>query len=115
MILAAKGAGCDAVKFQTFKASEFCGDPQQMFTYTSQGKEVTESMLSMFSRYEFTKEQWQELKKYCDENSICFLSTPQNVSDLELLLSIGINAIKVGSDDFTNIPLLKEYKKQTFQ
>ena len=38
MIIAAKVAGCDAVKFQTFKASEFCGDPQQMFTYTSQGK-----------------------------------------------------------------------------
>lgn len=111
MIIAAKVAGCDAVKFQTFKASEFCGDPQQMFTYTSQGKEVTESMLGMFSRYEFTTEQWQELKDYCDESSICFLSTPQNVSDLDLLLTIGIDAIKVGSDDFTNIPLLKEYKK----
>ena len=64
MILAAKGAGCDAVKFQTFKASEFCGDPQQMFTYTSQGREVTESMLSMFSRYEFTKEQC--VQRYLD-------------------------------------------------
>ena len=38
-----------------------------------------------------------------------FLSTPENRSDLDLLLELGIPAIKVGSDDFTNIPLLKDY------
>jgi len=32
MIETAKEVGADAVKFQTFKAEEFCGDPEQMFT-----------------------------------------------------------------------------------
>ena len=54
MIRAAKAAGADAVKFQTFKADEFCGDPAQMFSYKSQGKEITESMLEMFRRHEFS-------------------------------------------------------------
>jgi len=31
------------------------------------------------------------------------------LTDLELLLEIGIPAVKIGSDDFTNIPLLKSY------
>jgi len=109
MIETAKEVGADAVKFQTFKAEEFCGDPEQMFTYQSQGKTVTESMLEMFRRYEFTPEQWREIKVHCDTVGITFFSTPQNRSDLDLLMSIGVPAIKVGSDDFTNLPLLRSY------
>jgi len=110
MVRVAKAAGADSVKFQTFKASEFVGDPNQMFTYQSQGKEVTESMLEMFQRYEFSDDQWLEIKQYCDSQGILFLSTPQNTSDLELLQKIGIDAIKVGSDDFTNTVLVGHYK-----
>ena len=54
-------AGADAVKFQTFKAEEFCGDPNQMFTYKSNGKEITEPMLDMFKRYELP-EKLREIK-----------------------------------------------------
>tara|TARA_Y100001936_G_scaffold209760_1_gene216117 strand:+ start:1973 stop:3031 length:1059 start_codon:yes stop_codon:yes gene_type:complete len=109
MIEVAKQSGLNAIKFQTFKAQEFCGDPSQTYTYKSQGKEVTESMLEMFSRYEFSKNEWKQIKQKCVSEGITFLSTPQNFSDLKLLLELGIDAIKVGSDDFTNIPLLKKY------
>lgn len=111
MIDAAKAAGADAVKFQTFKAEEFCGDPEQTFTYQSQGKPVTESMLAMFKRYEFPPEAWQEIKTYSDKAGITFFSTPQNSSDLDLLMEVDVPAIKVGSDDFTNLPLLRDYVK----
>ena len=109
MILVARQSGADAIKFQTFKAEEFIADPGLPFTYKSQGKEVTESMLEMFRRYEFTFDEWREIKAECDRNDIVFLSTPQNISDLLLLLKIGVPALKIGSDDFTNIPLLKRY------
>lgn len=111
MIEAAKTAGADAVKFQTFKAEEFCGDPDQTFTYQSQGKTVTESMLEMFKRYEFPAETWREIKAHCDAIGITFFSTPQNRSDLDLLMKIGVPALKIGSDDFTNLPLLRDYVK----
>jgi len=63
MIEAAKAAGADAVKFQTFKAEEFCGDPDQTFTYQSQGKTITESMLEMFKRYEFRRKPGRKSKR----------------------------------------------------
>jgi sialic acid synthase SpsE len=109
MIEVAKRSGADAVKFQTFKADEFVADAGQTFTYRSQGESVTESMLEMFRRYELSEADWRAIREKCGEEEILFLSTPQNRSDLDLLLNIGIAAIKVGSDDLTNLPLIRSY------
>jgi N,N'-diacetyllegionaminate synthase len=109
MVRIARESGADAIKFQTFRAAEFVGDPAQTYTYRSQGKEITESMLTMFRRCELPREAWFAIKAECDRQGITFFSTPQNRSDLDLLLEIGVPAVKVGSDDFTNLPLLKSY------
>ncbi len=111
MINIAKDVGCNSVKFQTFKASELIEDPNLTYTYKSQGKEVTESMLDLFTRYEFDEKQWLKIKDRCSQENIHFLSTPQNHSDLAILQKVGIDAIKVGSDDFNNVHLLKKYAK----
>ncbi len=112
MISAAKTAGADAVKFQTFKADGFVGNRAQTFTYRSRGKTVTEPQYDLFKRLELPDDAWRALKRRCEKEGILFLSTPQNRSDLDLLLSVGIPAIKVGSDDFTNLPLLKDYASE---
>lgn len=109
MIEAARAAGADAVKFQTFRAAELVANREQLFTYRSQGKEVTESMLAMFERYELAADAWKTIKAACERAGVIFFSTPQNRSDLDLLLDVGVPAIKVGSDDFTNLPLLRSY------
>ena len=112
LIELAKDAGADAVKFQTFKAEEFCGDPDQQFSYLSEGKEVTESMLTMFKRMELSLGDWEKINSHAKHLGIQFFSTPQNYSDLELLLGLGVPAIKVGSDDLTNLPLISTYSKK---
>ncbi len=111
MVAAARDCGADAVKFQTFKATEFVGDPDLMFSYQSQGRTVTESMLAMFQSMEFSPAQWRIISQACGDAGIMFLSTPQNVGDLDILLELGLPAIKVGSDDFNNLPLLRAYAK----
>ena len=111
MINLAKSAGCDAVKFQTFKAREVCNNTEQTYTYKSQGVEITESMLEMFLRFELPHSAWPVIKKECEDIDIQFFSTPQNLSDLQILEEVGIPAIKVGSDDFTNLPLLRSYSE----
>ena len=65
----------------------------------------------MFKRCEFSKDEWYKIKEKCDKEKILFLSTPENRTDLDLLLQIGIPAIKVGSDELVNIPLLKDFTK----
>ena len=109
MIDVAKTSSVDAIKFQTFKTSELVSDSNQKYTYKSQGKKITESMYDMFKRCELDKKDWKKIKKKCDEKKIVFLSTPQNKTDLDLLLDLGISAIKIGSDDFINLPLIKQY------
>lgn len=109
MIRTAKECDADAIKFQTYKVAELIDDKNLAYTYRSQGKEVTESMFDLFSRFEFSPSEWTRIKSECDRVGIAFLSTPQNYSDLELLLDLGIDAVKIGSDDFNNIPLLKKY------
>lgn len=110
MIDEAKKAGANCVKFQTFKAEEFVSDVSQTYTYKSQGKEVTESMIEMFIRYQFTKEEWIEIVEYCESKDILFSSTAQNKSDLDFLMSITeLPFLKVGSDDLTNLELLSHY------
>lgn len=111
MISVAKESGANAVKFQTFKANEFIHDPTVTFTYQSNGISKTESMLEMFTRYELKLSDWKLIKEECDRQNILFLSTPQNFSDLEVLMQLGVPAIKIGSDDFNNLPLLKQYSK----
>ncbi|HMA51644.1 MAG TPA: N-acetylneuraminate synthase family protein [Magnetospirillaceae bacterium] len=109
MIDAGREAGCTSVKFQTFKAEELVLDPTVTYTYKSQGEEITEAQIDMFRRYELDEADFRRLKQRCEERGLVFLSTPQNRSDLDILLRIGVEAVKVGSDDFSNIPLLKSY------
>jgi sialic acid synthase SpsE len=110
MIRLAREAGADVVKFQTFKAKEFVADHTLTYTYTSQGREITEPQIDMFKRHEFSPAQWRAIRDHCAQEGITFLSTAQNPGDLELLLDLGMEAIKVGSDDFTNLPLLRHYR-----
>lgn len=114
MIDAVKKAGADCIKFQTYHVDDLFTDKDLTYTYKSQGKEVTESQYEMFKRCMFTKDEWGEIMKYCKKQGVVFATTAQNPSDLDLILSIGdIAFIKVGSDDLTNILLLRNYAKMS--
>lgn len=106
MIGVAKDAGVDAVKFQTFHADDVCS-PDQMYTYQSQGQEVTEPRIEIFRRSELPDEAWPKLKAECDRIGITFLSTPETPRDLDILLPLGIPAIKIGSDNLTRHSMLR--------
>lgn len=116
MILAAKKAGADAVKLQSFVTEDFVGDKNLKYTYKSQGKTVTESQYKMFKRLEINKKTQAELFKYAKKIGIIIFSTPQDNSfkSVDYLCGAGMNmpAIKVGSDDLTNLPMLRHYAKK---
>lgn len=109
MIETAKKAGVSAIKFFTYKTEEFIIDSKLKYTYKSQNKEILESMKEMFQRCELSSDDWKKIKQKCDEENIIFLSTPENISDLKFLIQLGMKVIKIGSDDFTNIPMIRKF------
>jgi sialic acid synthase SpsE len=111
MVDVAKSCGVDAIKFQTFNADEFIADKKITYSYFSKGKKIRESMHAMFKRHELKEDDWRIIKNRCKKAKITFLSTAQNYTDLKLLLRLNMRAIKVGSDDFTNTPLIQKYSK----
>lgn len=98
MVEVAAECGADIVKFQTFKADQFCRPDDKLYP--------------AFKAAELPDDAWKRLKRRADREGITFLSTPQNRTDLDLLLEAGVQGIKIGSDDFTNLPLIRDYANE---
>lgn len=107
MIDAIADVGCDCVKFQTFSAAEFCNNPDDVYEYVSQGKVVRESMLEMFQRLELKRDEFVKLFAHARERGLAAMSTPTDRAAVDLLVDIGVEAFKVGSDDLVYSPFLK--------
>lgn len=108
MIDAAASAGADYVKFQSFKAEKLVTPDALRSSYIVKGSHKGESFKDLLKRLELNKEGHIILKKYCDDKNIKFLSTPFDVESFKLLLTLGIDVVKVASGDLTNIPFLRE-------
>jgi len=107
LVDAAKRAGADAVKFQTFKSEKIVTPDAEQAEYQKKNIGKKESQYDMLKRLELSYKDFEELKKYCDKKKIIFLSTPHSSNeDVDLIAKL-CPAIKVGSGDLTNIPILK--------
>jgi sialic acid synthase SpsE len=60
----------------------------------------------MIKRYELTYDEFKQLKKYCDQKKILFLSTPHSFDAIDFLEDL-VPAYKFGSGDLTNTPALQ--------
>jgi N,N'-diacetyllegionaminate synthase len=106
LVEAAAAAGADAVKFQTFTAAELASAAAPKAAYQAEN-DGEGSQLQMLKRLELSPEQNHELATHCRKCGIKFLSTAFGVRELELLLKLGIGAIKVPSGEVTHRPLLE--------
>lgn len=106
-IEAAAEAGADAVKFQNYRIEDFLFDGSLTYTYSSKGREFTESLWDICKRCEMKREWLPLLKKLCDDLNVVFLSTPTSESGVNDLVDIGVTMIKNGSDYLTHLQLLR--------
>ena len=111
MILEAKKAGVDAVKFQSFKADNLVSKDAKKADYQIKNTGKEESQHDMIKRLELSEEDHIYLKEICDKEKIEFLSSPFDIESANLLLSLGINTVKVPSGEITNLPYLEEIGK----
>ena len=76
LVDAAKEAGADCVKFQTFVTEEEVSKYAVKAEYQKETTEAEEGQFEMIKRLELSFEQFRQIKDYCDEKGIRFLSTP---------------------------------------
>jgi N,N'-diacetyllegionaminate synthase len=107
MIDAAAEAGADAVKFQSYRTHEFLADRALTYTYTSQGREVTESQWDLFSRCELGPAALAELCAHARARGVLFFATPTSARGVDELAALGCELVKNGSDCLGNLPLVR--------
>lgn len=107
LCLAAKHAGADAVKFQTWITDNIITKNVKQADYQAENTGRNESQYEMLKKLELTFDQFREIKKYCDEIGIEFASTADDEESLDFLVDLGIPFIKVGSGDVGNISYLR--------
>lgn len=110
LIDVAAGAGADAVKFQTFSTDRLVTRETSTSPY-QQESTGEDDQYEMLKRYELDRADHRSLLKYCSDRSITFLSTPFDPQSAEMLEELGISAIKIGSGELDNHPLLAHVAK----
>ena len=107
LVDAAAMAGADAVKFQTFKAAEVTTAKGNMAAYQKRNTGKDESQLAMLRTLELKESFYTPLLARCRKRRILFLSTPHGgFESVDFLVREKIEALKFGSGDLTNLPLL---------
>jgi len=97
--------GVDAIKFQTHIA-EAESSLQEPFRINFSYEDATR--FDYWKRMSFSKEQWIEIKKHCEEKGLEFMSSPFSQAAVDLLESIGVNQYKIGSGEVTNFLMLEK-------
>lgn len=112
LVDAAAEAGADAIKFQTFVAEKLVSKraPKPTYQIRTTGNGTTQ--YEMLRRLQLTARDFKQLKEYCDEVGIMFLSTPYDTESADFLEELGVEAFKVASCDITNIPLLEHLARK---
>lgn len=111
MVVAAKEAGADYVKFQTAVPELVISSMAPKAAYQKEQTGDGESQLDMCRKLHFPIEFYVELKKFCEDIGIGFLSTPFDPVSLRFLIRLGMDFMKVPSGEITNLPFLREVKE----
>ena len=106
LIAAAADAGADAVKFQTFSADRLVTKDAKKAEYQEETTDE-DGQYEMLRQYELDRAAHERLMEYSAQRDITFLSTPFDPESADMLADLGVPAIKVGSGELDNHPLLE--------
>lgn len=107
LIDVAKFAGADAVKFQTFDTAQLTSVSAELTPYQRRRADHA-SQAALLRQLTLPKNVWGELASHAAQAGIQFLSTPFDWGSAQLLVDLGVEALKVSSGELTNIPFLRQ-------
>jgi N,N'-diacetyllegionaminate synthase len=99
-------AGADAVKFQTFKAERLANTDAPKAAYQENSTDAGESQFEMISRLELSPARHRDLKAYCEDIGILFMSSPFDEESADLLADLDVTVFKIPSGEITNLTFL---------
>lgn len=112
LIDAAKRAGADCIKFQTYKSNKLTTKNAKRF-WSWNGERKKEGSqhdsYSVLDSFEF--EDYKYLANYCKKKRIEFQSTPFDLESVKLLQKLNVKTYKIASCDITNHQLIAEVAK----
>lgn len=108
---AAKEAGADIVKFQTFNPDAITSKYAEMAQYQKNNIGHIKSQKEMLSELTLTYEEFRELAAFCENIGIKFLSTPFDIPSIDFLNELGCEIWKIPSGEITNYPYLVHIAK----
>ena len=114
MIEAAKDAGADAVKFQTYTADTMTiksNDKQYRVTNKS-SPFLGKSLYSLYKKGSLPWEWHNLLKKKAQKEKILFFSSPFDISSVNFLDKLNVPCYKISSFELTHLPLIAAAAKK---
>lgn len=111
LVDAAKNAGADCIKFQTFVSKNLVSRKAQKADYQKITTGAEDTQLDMIKKLELPFSDFKKLKNYCDRVGISFLSTPFDQESIDFLNMIDMPFWKIPSGEVTNLPYLKAIAK----
>lgn len=107
IIHAAKDAGADCIKIQTYTPDTMTIDCDNEYFQIKKGTWENENLYQLYSKA-YTPWEWQaDLKWEADKAGIDFLSTPFDKTSVDFLEKIGIEFYKIASFELVDIPLIE--------
>ena len=106
-ILAAKNAGVDAVKIQTYTPDTMTIDVENADFYIKNGLWKDRSLYDLYGEA-YTPYEWhEELFRFSHDIGVTLFSSPFDESAVDLLDSLNVAAYKVASFEIVDLPLIK--------
>lgn len=112
LIDAAKAAGADVAKFQTFQAPKIVSDVGFKSMKIAHQAKWKKSVYEVYQDASLRFDWHQKLAAYCRKIGIEFMSTPYDKESVDLLEKIGVSAYKIGSGDIDYTELLTYIAKK---
>lgn len=109
IILAAKEAGADAVKLQTYTADTITLDCDNDYFQITQGTIWDGTTLHKLYQEAYTPWEWQpELMKYANELGMECFSSPFDDTAVDFMEEMNMPAYKIASFEINDIPLIRK-------
>lgn len=105
LVEVAAAAGADAVKFQTFRPEGLVSPAAGAAPYQRRRGAATQQ--EMLAALALPETAWAELAAHAAERGLVFLSTAFDDASLDLLIGVGIAAIKVPSGELDNLRFIE--------